>query len=68
MPATIATGMEITRAPGQPMTSRVRASTTSPEISPAARASTITAGVYQPEKRSMNAWVRALASWASSTR
>ena len=62
MPATMATGMEITRAPGQPMTSRVRASTTSPLMSPATRARTMTAGVYHVENRSMKAWVLALAS------
>jgi len=68
IPATIETGMEITRAPGQPMTSRVSASTTSEVIRPTASAPTMMAGVYQAEKRSMNWAVRALASWASSTR
>ena len=68
MPATIETGMEMTIAPGQPITSRVSASTTSPVTTPATTASTMIAGVYQAENRSMNRCVRALASWASSTR
>ena len=68
MPATIATGMEITSAPGQAITSRVSASTMSPVARPATSASTITAGVYHFENRSMNDWVRAFASCASSTR
>src|SRR5699024_1362924 len=68
MPATIETGMEMTSAPGQPITSRGRASTTFPVTSPVIRASRMMPGVYQVEKRSMNDWGRALASWASSTR
>ena len=53
MPATIATGIEMTSAPGQPITSSVSARTTSPVISPATSASSMMAGVYQAEKRSM---------------
>ena len=68
MPATIATGIEMTSAPGQPITSSVSASTTSPVTSPVTSASRMIAGVYQVEKRSMKLWVRAFASCASSTR
>ena len=68
IPATMATGMEMTSAPGQPMTSRVRARTMSRETRPAMTASRMTPGVYHREKRSMKAWVLALASCASSTR
>src|SRR5699024_375915 len=68
MPATIATGMEITSAPGQPITSSVNASTTSPVIRPVIRASRMMLGGVQVEQRSMDDWVRALASWVSSTR
>ncbi len=62
MPATTATGMEMTSAPGQPTTSSVSASTTSPVTSPNTSARTMMAGVYQAEKRFMNAAARALAS------
>ena len=68
MPATIETGIEMTSAPGQPMTSSVRPSTTSWVISPTPSASTMMAGVYHLAKRSMNCCVLALASCASSTR
>ena len=68
MPATMETGIEMTSAPGHPITSRVSASSMLPLIRPETMASTMMAGVYHFENRSMNAWVRALASWASSTR
>lgn len=68
MPATIATGVAITIAPGQPITSSVSASSTSPVSAPASAARTMIDGVYQPAKRSIVRCTGALASWASSTR
>ena len=68
MPETMDTGIEMTSAPGQPMTSSVSASSTSRNASPATTARTMMPGVYQRENFSMNVCVGAFASCASSTR
>ena len=68
MPATMETGMEITRAPGHAITSKVSASSTFWVMRPTANAAIMTPGVYHLEKRSKNVCVFALSSCASSTR
>jgi hypothetical protein len=67
IPATMATGAEMTRAPGQAMTRSVRASSMSLVIMNKSAAEMTIAGVYQREKDSRNFWVFAFLSWASST-
>src|SRR5690625_154139 len=68
MPATMETGIEITRAPGHAITSKVSASSTLWVMRPTANAAIMTPGVYHLEKRSKNVCVFALSSCASSTR
>ncbi len=67
MPATMEIGVEMTRAPGQPMTNKVRAVWRLRVKRPVRAARAIIAGVYQRENFSINFCVGALRSWASST-
>src|SRR5579885_2438784 len=75
-PLTIETGVEITSAQGQAITSMVKALVNHIPQSPnptrggamaTTTAPTTTAGVYTREKRSTNVWEGARDAWASST-
>ena len=59
IPATTDTGVEMTRAPGQPMTNSVKASSRSPGYQEGNAAQSDDKGVYQRAKRSMKRCVGA---------